>query len=352
MADFDDMEGARGSDLAAVALEDEDDISDDDEPLDTHGKLAYLAKCDELGLIPVSQVLKYLEQEEMQITHYGLGQAGVQALAEALLANSSVTTLRVGDNNLQPAGAACLCEALVQKNPNPVVELDLAENGVGEKGIAALTRLFEPKASKLTTVCLRGNKLQDREAKLLAEKLSGNTTVTYLDLSVNLFSERAGRALGQLLEENGFLKELNLAWNNLRGKGAAALAAGLKLNAALEVLNVGWNGLGAEGAAAVGDGVATNVGIVEIVLSCNGIPASQPLADGIKVNESLAAVELDGNNLGVEGGKYMFEAVNGNRGLVAMTLTNTHIGEEEDASIKSILAERRAAQQAEDQARS
>ena len=47
-----------GSDGEASNHEAED-LSDADEPHDSYGKLAYLTKCDDMGLNPVSQVLKY-----------------------------------------------------------------------------------------------------------------------------------------------------------------------------------------------------------------------------------------------------------------------------------------------------
>ena len=70
-------------------------MSDVEEPQDSFGKLAYLTKCDDMGLVPVSQVLKYLEQEDMQLTHYGVGPRGIAALAAGLRVNNTINTLRM-----------------------------------------------------------------------------------------------------------------------------------------------------------------------------------------------------------------------------------------------------------------
>lgn len=51
---------------------------------DNLGKLVYLSQCESLSVTPVAQVLKYLEHDEMFISHYGLGLQGVRALAAAL----------------------------------------------------------------------------------------------------------------------------------------------------------------------------------------------------------------------------------------------------------------------------
>jgi len=53
--------------------------------------------------------------------------------------------------------------------------------------------LLAPKFSIITTLHLRGNKLGDREAKILCDALVLNTTVTYMDVSVNAFSDKVGR---------------------------------------------------------------------------------------------------------------------------------------------------------------
>jgi hypothetical protein len=40
---------------------------------DSFGKCVYLAQCEELGVIPSTQVVKFLQQDEVDVTHYGLG---------------------------------------------------------------------------------------------------------------------------------------------------------------------------------------------------------------------------------------------------------------------------------------
>eukprot|EP00983_Pelagomonas_calceolata_P044944 1139502-Pelagomonas_calceolata.AAC.4 len=67
---------------------------------DAHGKRSsklapnrYLAKCQELRISPVSQVLKFLESQEMHITHYGLGLKGTQALLSAMEVGSFCNNL-------------------------------------------------------------------------------------------------------------------------------------------------------------------------------------------------------------------------------------------------------------------
>eukprot|EP00959_Pyramimonas_sp_CCMP1952_P070614 1474574-Pyramimonas_sp.AAC.1 len=115
--------------------------------------MLYLQKCEELGLMPVSQglhtqctercsyasgpvpklplakshvglsqvshgslvmhqILKYLHMEELHITHYGLGVRGVTALAAALKVNENLHILRLAGNHLGGEGVRLISEAL------------------------------------------------------------------------------------------------------------------------------------------------------------------------------------------------------------------------------------------------
>jgi hypothetical protein len=62
-------------------------------------------------------VLKYLEQEDMQLTHYGMGPRGVAALAAGLQVNSTISTLRMADNHLGAEGCSLLLLVWIQGIP-------------------------------------------------------------------------------------------------------------------------------------------------------------------------------------------------------------------------------------------
>lgn len=56
---------------------------------DSFGKSEYLAQCEQLGIIPSTQVVKFLQHDELDLAHYGLGDKGVMALSAALLVRIS-----------------------------------------------------------------------------------------------------------------------------------------------------------------------------------------------------------------------------------------------------------------------
>lgn len=333
--------------LTTSGRNDFDSDPDEEEPPDDTGKQAYLAKCLELGLTPVSQVLKYLEHDDLHVAHYGLCIRGAAALAEALKVNKNLTTLRLADNHLGGSGCKVLCEALLQ-NHSTFRELDLSENHLGGAdgalARAPLAKLLALKNGSLHSLFLRSNKLADQDAMSLAGALEVNRTVTFLDISNNLIGEKGGLAFGSLLHTDTKLKELNLGWNQLRSKGAAAIADGLRANSLVEVVNLGWNGLGDDGCTYIGEALANTATLVEIILSCNGAGTrgAVGVAEGMKVNESLASLEMDSNNINEEGGQAMKDALIANKGMVSLKMGNTNTSDELRESINTILKERRA----------
>eukprot|EP00955_Chlamydomonas_euryale_P041401 351965-Chlamydomonas_euryale.AAC.25 len=128
----------------------------DDEPPeeDQFGRMVYLRKCSELGISPVSQIMKFLEMRDMHIHHYGLGLKGTLALASAMehctsfvisnyrtsrayaQANSVITSVRLTNNNIPDEGLLQIVK-IVSSKPH-IVELDLSGNKIGSSTCKAL----------------------------------------------------------------------------------------------------------------------------------------------------------------------------------------------------------------------
>jgi Ran GTPase-activating protein (RanGAP) involved in mRNA processing and transport len=62
--------------------------------------------------------------------------AGAKALAEALAANTTLTSLTLSDNYIEVEGAKALAEALVQNKS--LAELSIKGNELGDEGVDAL----------------------------------------------------------------------------------------------------------------------------------------------------------------------------------------------------------------------
>jgi hypothetical protein len=52
----------------------EDELPEEDQ----FGRMKYLETCQALAVSPASQILKFLESEEVHVVHYGLGLKGTQ----------------------------------------------------------------------------------------------------------------------------------------------------------------------------------------------------------------------------------------------------------------------------------
>mmetsp|Transcript_51409 Transcript_51409/g.164368 ORF Transcript_51409/g.164368 Transcript_51409/m.164368 type:complete len:378 (-) Transcript_51409:52-1185(-) len=333
-------EDDESSEASTIYESEEDDyfseIEEDGQLDDMYGKQTYLTACEELGITPVSQILKYMEQEDISVMHYGIGKLGVEAMCRGLRINKTVKRLCLSDNNLGAEGVRLVVE-LINRFRGDIDDIDLGENHIKLPGVKEIAKLLKPTTSKISALSLRGNKLGCKEACVIAEAMEQNRTLRYLDVAENKFGEKAGRALGAMLAVNSGLTELNLAWNNLRPKGAAYIAEGITSCLNLQTLNLGWNGIADEGCRAIGEALEKNNGLVELTMSCNNITAEgiAGLAEGIKKNESLASVEVDQNFIGKVGGELLLAAVLENKGMVVLNLDRTRIPEEIEAEVNA-----------------
>ncbi|KAF5827747.1 flagellar associated protein [Dunaliella salina] len=300
---------------------DEDDLQIDEVPEeDLFGRNRYLAKCQELRISPVSQVLKFLESQEMHITHYGLGLKGTQALLSAMELNRTITILRLTHNNIPDEGICALAEGLVARKHKTVTEIDVSGNRLQAKGAKALANMLGQRGTILKCLNLSHMHLGDKDATPLLLSLENNTS----------------------LKTNNCLQELILSWNKLRPKGVIAIAESLKPNMALQVLGLAWCGVQDAGALALGTTLKSNQGLVDVDLSGNGITSEGAiaLAQGVAASQSLAAVLLDNNDIREDGGKAMLKAVQENKGLVACQMENTNTSPQLRSAVEALLSPR------------
>ena len=98
-------------------------------------------------------------------------------------------------------------------------------NNIGDAGAAALANmlsqgfydevkeLFIPVMKNLVMMDLHSNRISDHGAKLLADALKENDTLTVLDLSRNYISDAGCQFFCDALQENSAIKVLNLIQN-------------------------------------------------------------------------------------------------------------------------------------------
>jgi Ran GTPase-activating protein (RanGAP) involved in mRNA processing and transport len=103
----------------------------------------------------------------------------------------------------------------------------------------------------------------------LADALTVNATLLYLDLHRNRICDCGAAAVCDAVRINVTLARLNLCCNNIGDVGAAKLASALKTNKSLTVLSLHANEIGDEGAAAIGEMLKANAALVHLYLGKN-----------------------------------------------------------------------------------
>lgn len=131
-----------------------------------------------LGAIPVNQTLEHLDLERSyDDTH---DPAITKVLAEVLLQNRSVTTLCLGGNRIQDAGATHLAQLL--KVNSTLRHLRLEANNIDVLGAQAIAAVL-PYNTGLQTVSFNANPLTENDGKFaLIEAIPHNISLLHMSL--------------------------------------------------------------------------------------------------------------------------------------------------------------------------
>ncbi|KAL9985644.1 hypothetical protein ACROYT_G008067 [Oculina patagonica] len=331
------------SDGEAVEDSDYDTDLEFEEPreeYDPTGRKAYRDACSQLGIIPVSFVIEHITREEINIKHHGLGPSGAQAIAFALMRNTTTTTLNLRDCAIGPDGSLFIARLL--KENFYITELDLGQNKIKSPGAQAIAEVITDN-NTIKTLNLSWSDFKDKDAACLAEGIRVNQTLTWLDLSHNEFAEEAGVLFGPAIDANGGLEYLNLSWNHLRGKGGIAIGKGLRANCSLKTLNLSWNGFADEGAAAVGESLKENNTLLDLDLSNNRISTEGAIAlsKGLQVNNTLKILRIGMNPLQNAGAFGLLTAMKNNvdTALEQILLNSVVINLETQALVELLLGQ-------------
>ena len=277
-----------------------------------------------------------------------IGEAGAQALAEALKINTSVTTIALYQNNIGDAGAQALAEAL--KTNTSVKEIDLKGNNIGEAGAQALAEALKINTS-VTTIALYQNNIGDageqavqqimaytsrNELEQLLQRIRANDpTLTTINLSYKDIGAAGAQALAEALKTNTSVTTINLHYNNIGDAGSQALAKALKTNTSVTTIYLFENNIGDAGAQALAEALKTNTSVTKIYLTNNKIGAAgaQALAEVLKTNTSVTKINLSSNKIRDAGAQALAEALKTNTTVSTIDLHDNKIG---DAGAQSL----------------
>lgn len=305
----------------------------------------YLDQCRRHGVIPSTYFLQHIGNDTLSIRYSGLKPINIKVMVPSLKINTSITKLDLRDNGLGSRGAVYIAQLL--KENEYIVELNLADNDIGLQGrlplsvckndsffvdvrlrrliesigevnwaedfffLRVVTLLLFSAGCKALCQVLRtnrtirrinldGNRFGDDCAPFMAELLSQNDYIQYINLNKNFFeNDTSGRLLGQALAENQTIEEFHFAWNRLRSKASGYFIKPLVSNARLTLLDLSWNGAGLFAAKALMDVLRKNSTLEKLYLNHNqfNTECATHIGKGLAKNETLKYLTLHGNPL-------------------------------------------------------
>lgn len=251
-----------------------------------------------------------------------------------------------------------LAEALIRLSGG-VQSLCLTAQGLGDR--SAMTRLAAAiSRSQLRYLQLDSSGIDASAAEILAQAITGLTSLQCLDLDCNLVSDRGAAALANAIQDPASnVKELQLHFNGVGVVGACSLGKALQTNQKLQVLSLHGNQqVGLEGAAALAEGLKLNSSLTMLSLhdchitdagaahfadalthnntlkelafgrNCIGDVGAQSLSQMLQVNATLKELELGQNNIKNVGAIRLAEALESNSSLVDLWLVDNPVGSE------------------------
>jgi hypothetical protein len=262
---------------------------------DRIGWVAFIDRCEKFGVLP--KPLFSGKEASLSLHHYGLSTEIISALAEQIRVSSSLRSIDLDANRMQPAAIQTITEAIAANGR--VCELHIANNAIGRVPVIHLATLLE-----------------------------ASTTLTILDISGNKIGDGGMLVLQKALKRNEILETLRIARNELGSKGGQYVAEVIRQAVSLRELNCSWNAVGQEGGISIAKALRSNEGLVKLDTSWNGIDdaASHELAMALREHGSLEIVDLSHNRLGPQAGVAIGRALEDNTVLDELCMDYNPIG--------------------------
>ena len=275
----------------------------------------------------------------LNLSRNAIGDDGANSLAEALRVNTSISSLDLSDNAILAVGANELAQAL--RVNTSLSSLDLHSSFIQLEYRNILARALRETPAYYSIGAPVANFIGADGANSLAQALRVNTSLSFLNLSLNLIGARGANSLASALRINTSLSSLDLSRNSIGDEGANSLAEALRVNTSVSSLNLGNNSIGDEAANSLAETVRVNASLSSLNLSTNSIRGEglNSLAQALRVNTSLSSLDLHSNSIGAEGAKSLAQALSVNTSLSSLDLHSNSIGAEGAKSLAQALRE-------------
>jgi len=185
---------------------------------------------------------------KIEIENCEFGLEGTRHLSLAIgKCNKSLKELRMDNNRMENGQVADIITAL-SMHPQ-LTELRLSHVNVGRNECTALSTLLRWTTTKLITLNLRGNNIDDEGLEYIVNALANINTLQELNLGFNpSITMKGWKRVSTLLNMPGStLQKLIVSTNNIRDEGALVFANALVNNSTLKLLGIQNIGITTEG---------------------------------------------------------------------------------------------------------
>jgi hypothetical protein len=245
---------------------------------------------DDEGACPRTIALK-------QLRFTGISDEMASALFDGLLVDTSTPTQQsdaetshsIKQNNLSMR--LCNTIGLLEETKSVV----LYEANIDDEDVCALADAVKANTT-VTSIDLRLNGIGAEGASALADALLVNTSVTRIQLGFNMIGDAGASALADALCVNSSVTSIELNFSMTSDAGASALVNALKVNTSLTEIDLSFNEIAASHIADVDELIARNVRLRHLFL----FDARQMLLSVMCADECgvVWPYLLDGDDLG------------------------------------------------------
>ncbi|KAK9863000.1 hypothetical protein WJX84_009236 [Apatococcus fuscideae] len=178
-------------------------------------------------------------QTHLDLSWQGLDKEDTKAVAIMLLHNRSLTSLEFHGNKPTRRGIKHLCQAL--EHNRVLTSLTLGDSDIDHESACLIAQTLS--SCWLTHLNLWNARLGNESARPILRALHANTRLLSLDLGSNELGPEVGTMVAGLLRNNGALETLDLRTNRLGKAGINALAEACTQNSSLRELLLNNNGM-------------------------------------------------------------------------------------------------------------
>lgn len=177
-----------------------------------------------------------------------VGNKYLNSLSRSLQISDHLEELHLANNRLSDIAIAQMINTLITNIQMKfrLNLIDLSYNNLGAISINKLVEFISLKGCSLTRLILEGNLLGDKMVSLLLQAIDNNLSerIHALNLAKNSITDEVMDQLAEVSLNCSYLKYLNLHGNKIKNKGAASLINKLKEHSEIKVLDLGWNLIG------------------------------------------------------------------------------------------------------------